>query len=106
VIISIKGTLSKHLTDSGSAVSSYSAQLSDINMPRIRRPPLCYCCVYHFNIQVYSVKQGKKRRPLRHGSNFGLPVTCAKFYPFNSNFLITTGINSSAQFDEFVYIHD
>ena len=39
------------------------------------------------------MKQGKKRRPLHHGSNFGLPVTCVKFYPFNSNFLITTGIN-------------
>lgn len=41
-------------------------------------------------IQVYSVKHGKKRRPLRHGSNFGLPVTCAKFYPFKNNILITT----------------
>lgn len=40
-------------------------------------------------IQVYSVRQGKKRRPLRHGSSFGLPVTCVKFYPFNSNFLVS-----------------
>lgn len=40
-------------------------------------------------IQVYSVKQGKKRRPLRRGSNFGLPVTCAKFFPFKNNVLIT-----------------
>ncbi|XP_046851466.1 vegetative incompatibility protein HET-E-1-like [Xenia sp. Carnegie-2017] len=49
-------------------------------------------------VQVYSVKQGKKKRPLQYGSNFGLPVTCVKFYPYNSSCLVTADSQGDIKF--------
>lgn len=42
-------------------------------------------------IQVYSVPNDKKHRPLKHGSYIGLPVMCVRFHPFNSERLLTGG---------------
>ena len=40
-------------------------------------------------LQVYECVPGKKRRPLKHGSLYGLPITTAKFFPFKDDQLIT-----------------
>ncbi|EDO28937.1 predicted protein [Nematostella vectensis] len=41
-------------------------------------------------VQVYSCDTGKKRRPLKHGSLYGLPVTTVKFFPFKDDRLMST----------------
>lgn len=41
------------------------------------------------SIQVYSCETKRKRRPLKHGSLYGLPITALKFFPFKDNELIT-----------------
>lgn len=41
------------------------------------------------SIQVYACDTGRKRRPLKHGSLYGLPITAVKFFPFKDDQLIT-----------------
>ncbi|XP_031563078.1 uncharacterized protein LOC116298688 [Actinia tenebrosa] len=41
-------------------------------------------------VQVYSMESGKKRRPLKHGSLYGLPVTTVKFLPYKDDKLMST----------------
>lgn len=41
------------------------------------------------SIQVYSCESQRKRRPLKHGSLYGLPITALKFFPFKDDQLIT-----------------
>ncbi|CAH3117061.1 unnamed protein product [Porites lobata] len=40
-------------------------------------------------IQVYACDTGRKRRPLKHGSLYGLPITAVKFFPYKDDQLIT-----------------
>lgn len=40
-------------------------------------------------IKVYSCESQRKRRPLKHGSLYGLPITALKFFPFKDDQLIT-----------------
>ena len=44
-----------------------------------------------FPLQIYSCDTGKKRRPLKHGSLYGLPVTAVKFIPYKDDRLLTAG---------------
>lgn len=46
-------------------------------------------------IQVYECVPGKKRRPLKHGSLYGLPITTAKFFPFKDDQLITASADGT-----------
>ena len=46
-------------------------------------------------IQVYACDTGKKRRPLKHGSLYGLPITAVKFFPFKDDQLITASKSRS-----------
>ena len=48
----------------------------------------------HLFIKVYACDTGKKRRPLKHGSLYGLPITTVKFFPFKDDQLITASKSS------------
>lgn len=46
-------------------------------------------------IQVYECNTGKKKKPLKHGSLYGLPTTCVKFFPFKDDVLIAAGADGT-----------
>ncbi|KAK2572589.1 COMPASS-like H3K4 histone methylase component WDR5A [Acropora cervicornis] len=55
------------------------------------------------SIQVYSCGSQRKRRPLKHGSLYGLPITALKFFPFKDDQLITATHNEICALD---FSHD
>ncbi|CAH3014981.1 unnamed protein product [Porites evermanni] len=46
-------------------------------------------------IQVYACDTGRKRRPLKHGSLYGLPITAVKFFPYKDDQLITASADGT-----------
>ncbi|XP_078357929.1 uncharacterized protein LOC144642747 [Oculina patagonica] len=46
-------------------------------------------------IQVYECSTRRKKRPLKHGSLYGLPITSAKFFPFKDDQLITASADGT-----------
>ena len=54
---------------------------------------------------MYSCETKRKRRPLKHGSLYGLPITALKFFPFKDNELITASRCDIIRLVYFKFLH-